>query len=148
LPPFSSFAANAGESVGASDAKGQGGAGAQTPPGVTTPAAATPNLKLVPPPAASFSGGAPSFAGDAASRAADAPFALGDAPTPAAEDRIGLPVALVTSPANAGGAGAAVAPEFAGARASAHEVARPDEEAGDPVSRIKRGLEERGKPLL
>jgi DNA polymerase III subunit gamma/tau len=169
LPPFNSFAANAGESGSSVEAKGVGGAGAQatttgTPTAKTPTAGTNSALKLVPPPASAFSGGSPSFAGDAASRADDAPFALGDSATPAREDRIGLPVALVTSDANAGGAGAAAAPEFTraqagapdftGAQASAseaarpNEVARPVEEAGDAVGRIKRGLEERGKPLL
>jgi hypothetical protein len=155
--PFTGFAASAVEGVGAGDAKGGGDAGAQTPreapqretPTRDTHAAGAPSgLKLVPPPAASFTGGAPSFAGGAASRADDAPFALGEAPTPARQDRVGQPVALVTSSANAGGAGAAVAPEVANTRVAAPEAARADGETGDAVSRIKRGLEERGKPLL
>jgi DNA polymerase-3 subunit gamma/tau len=143
-PPFNNFAANAGEGVGRSDVS------AQTTPSSTPLAGATPSLKLVPPPATAFSGGAPSFAGDAASRADDAPFALGgDAPLPpAGEDRIGLPVALVTSQATVGGARAAVAPEATRAHVVAPEVARASEETGDAVSRIKRKLEERGKPLL
>jgi DNA polymerase III subunit gamma/tau len=160
LPPFSSFAANVGEGASSVEAKGVGDAGAQTSPTGTPTAGTTPALKLVPPPASASasSGGAPSFAGDAASRADDAPFALGDAPARAPEDRIGLPVALVTSSAVTNGAGAAVAPEFTGARPgtpdsetappSANEPARPDGDADDVVGRIKRGLEERGKPLL
>ncbi|HYH86680.1 MAG TPA: DNA polymerase III subunit gamma/tau [Pyrinomonadaceae bacterium] len=120
-----------------------------TPPTSSTAtlsSAATPNLKLVPPPQAS-SGGAPSFAGDAASRASEAPFALanGEA-TPAnlfdaprtGEDRVGQPVALAAAPASHA-SGAGVAP--------AHDTARPRDES-DESARIKRGLEERGRPLL
>ena len=105
-----------------------------------------PNLKLVPPPQVS-SGGAPSFAGDAAARAGDAPFALAsgvgtsanlfDAPR-AGEDRVGQPVALAPASASqASGAGVAPAPESVRPRTESEESAR-----------IKRGLEERGKPLL
>jgi DNA polymerase-3 subunit gamma/tau len=120
---------------------------------------ATPNLKLVPPPSQS-SGGAPSFSSGAASRASDAPFALSDAETErskatgpefidadglgssrpfieearAGEDRIGQPVAL--SPATSGGAAAAPA------QSVGHQ------EADDDAAKIKRGLEDRGKPLL
>jgi DNA polymerase-3 subunit gamma/tau len=113
----------------------------------TPSSVAAPNLKLVPPPQAS-SGGAPSFAGDAASRANDAPFALADgdrlpanlfdAPR-AGEDRVGQPVALTpTSASPAGGAaGVARAPELSHTR-----------DESDEATRIKRGLEERGKPLL
>jgi DNA polymerase III subunit gamma/tau len=180
--PHAGFAAKADD--GSPDAQGRGDAGEQSRHGAppapkTTPASTTPALKLVPPPS-NFSGGAPSFEGDAASLAADAPFALGDAPlalgdAPAASrDRIGLPVALVTSQANA--SGAALAPEVAGARgassegpqtnaktgANAEAVAQaysqtddagarsgdPRADAGDADGRIKHGLEGRGKPLL
>src|SRR5437588_8192631 len=90
--------------------------------GVAARPNSTPNLKLVPPPTPS-SGGAPSFSGDAASRAADAPFSLSN---------------------------------DEGANASAHDTteppffveARAGEEPCDDAGRIKRGLEERGKPLL
>src|SRR2546423_1559319 len=112
-----------------------------------------PNLKLVPPPAPS-SGGAPSFSGDAATRAADAPFALSNdegadasarglteqpffVETRAGEDRVGQPVSLVTA-SSSGGAGAA----------PAHAEERAADEPCDDAGRIKRGLEERGKPLL
>lgn len=114
----------------------------------TLSSAATPNLKLVPPPQAS-SGGAASFAGDAASRAADAPFALAnsggtpanlfDAPAPrAGADSVGQPVALAPASASSSvGAGAA----------PALDAPRPRDES-DEATRIKRGLEERGRPLL
>jgi DNA polymerase III subunit gamma/tau len=202
-PPPVGFAANASDGAGAfdaqgrsdaqahGDAQGRGDAVAQMRPGAsnaarTPPPSTTPALKLVPPPSA-FSGGAPSFAGDDASRADEAPFALGDAPSNTSRDQVGLPVALVTSHANANGTGAAVAPEatgargitseaagargaaseVTGARASIPEGARGvahegalgiktasasaetgDADAGDLAGRIKRGLEERGKPLL
>jgi DNA polymerase-3 subunit gamma/tau len=179
LPTRGSFAANAGDGTragelhgrtGAGEAHGRTGAGdaqghrdadartqpdAQTRPGATNTArtstpSTTPALKLVPAPSA-FSGGAPSFAGDAASRADEAPFALGEATPPdAGRDRVGLPVALVTSNANTNGTGAAFAPDTAGARADVTnvDVTKDDADACDPVGRIKRGLEERGKPLL
>jgi DNA polymerase III subunit gamma/tau len=198
--PHAGFAAGGGDGLGPTGAQGRGDAGAQTQHGATptskttttapkttpmstTPASTsststTPALKLVPPPSA-FSGGAPSFEGDAASLADDAPFALGDAPlslgdAPAASrDRIGLPVALVTSQANA--SGAALAPEVAGARGASSEGAQTNAktganaetvaqaysepsadayyrtdgaDAGDADGRIKHGLEGRGKPLL
>jgi DNA polymerase-3 subunit gamma/tau len=112
--------------------------------------ATAPNLKLVPPHAHS-NGGAPSFSGDAASRAADAPFSLSndgadgrngfDSPRPfieetrAGEDRVGQTVSLLST-SSSGGA------------ASAPAQSAEREEPCDDASRIKRGLEERGKPLL
>ncbi|MDT7688852.1 MAG: polymerase subunit gamma/tau [Acidobacteriota bacterium] len=121
--------------------------------------AATPNLKLVPTPAQS--GGAPSFAGDAAARASDAPFSLSDgaglfeAQHPfvegarAGEDRVGQPVAL--TPTKQAGtpvqATAARAPH-AGAVTDEKAHARAHAASDDPASAFKRGLEERGKPLL
>jgi len=177
LPTRGSFAANAGDNTGASelhgrtgaseargragDAQGRGDADARTQPdartrpGATNPArtatpSTTPALKLVPAPSA-FSGGTPSFAGDAASRADEAPFALGEATPPdAGRDQVGLPVALVTSNANTNGTGTALAPDTAGARADVTnaDVTKGGADACDVVGRIKRGLEERGKPLL
>src|SRR5438105_563480 len=75
-PPFGGSGANARGVNGAGDAKGVGDAGKQTPPVEKPPAGTTPGLKLVPPPAPEFNGGAPSFAGGAVSRSGDAPFAL------------------------------------------------------------------------
>jgi DNA polymerase-3 subunit gamma/tau len=126
-----------------------------------TRASASPNLKLVTPSAQSSqsSGGAPSFSTGAASRAADAPFALSDSenataeggrtafanadgfgpPRPfveearAGEDRIGQPVALTP---------------VAGGAAAAQAFDRGADEPLDSAGRIKRGLEDRGKPLL
>jgi len=106
------------------------------------------NLKLVPPPPAQ-SGGAASFAEGAAARAAEAPFALSDgapaaglfeAPRPfvegvrAGEDAVGAPVSLVPTQATA--------PEPAAGKVEMGFGATDD------VSRFKRGLEDRGKPLL
>ncbi|HEX8559647.1 MAG TPA: DNA polymerase III subunit gamma/tau [Pyrinomonadaceae bacterium] len=131
--------------------EGGGGASART----TTAAGAAPNLKLVPPPAQS-GGGAPSFAGDAAARANEAPFPLSDgAASPglfepqrpfvegarAGEDRVGAPVSLVAPPAPA------AAPAQTSTRPAATDGGMgfgPDDDA----SRFKRGLENRGKPLL
>ncbi|MDT5272916.1 MAG: polymerase subunit gamma/tau, partial [Acidobacteriota bacterium] len=114
----------------------------------------SPSLKLVPPPAQS--GGAPSFAEGAAARAAEAPFALSDgsaaeglfeAPRPfvegvrAGEDVVGTPVSLVPAqtpaqtPAQDSGAGGVGKVEMSF-------------EPNDDASRFKRGLEDRGKPLL
>jgi hypothetical protein len=164
LPARDSFAANAGDGTGAGEAHGRtgavethrrGDADARTRPDATNTArtatpSTTPALKLVPAPSA-FSGGTPSFAGDAASRADEAPFALGEATPPdAGRDRVGLPVALVTSNANTNGTGAAFAPDTAGARADVSnvDVTKGDADSCDLAGRIKRGLEERGKPLL
>jgi DNA polymerase-3 subunit gamma/tau len=121
--------------------------------------AATPNLKLVPP--SVQNGGAPSFSGDAAARAAEAPFALGDgaglgvglfdAPRPfvegarAGEDHVGQPVSLVTA-THAGASTQAPAADASKARERIDE--RQPIERDDPASRFKRGLEDRGKPLL
>ncbi|MDT5293612.1 MAG: polymerase subunit gamma/tau [Acidobacteriota bacterium] len=167
--------------------------------------AATPNLKLVPPPVQS-GGGAPSFAGDAASRAADAPFPLADgaglggglfdATRPfvegarAGEDRVGRPVSFMpTTHASAQAMPSAQATpvDASDARVKTDELrGRTDErppapvqsnkhtpvqsnervfvqsnerpsvgsdertaiESDDPAAPFKRGLEERGKPLL
>ncbi|HEX8117113.1 MAG TPA: AAA family ATPase, partial [Pyrinomonadaceae bacterium] len=109
-----------------------------------------PSLKLVPPPAQS--GGAASFAEGAAARAAEAPFAVSDGaqavglfetPRPfvegvrAGEDAVGAPVSLVTAEAPA---------EDSGANGSGK--VEMGFGATDDVSRFKRGLEGRGKPLL
>lgn len=121
-------------------------------------------LKLVPPPN-QFSGGAPSFAGDAASRASEAPFPLTsgdganasffdaprfDDPTPSAgEDRVGQPVSLVSE--TPGGAGATMVSSARATTASgalASSANSYEHDGDDTVSRIRRGLEERGKPLL
>jgi DNA polymerase-3 subunit gamma/tau len=150
--------------------------------------AATPNLKLVPPPLHSLqSGGAPSFAGDAAKRASDAPFALADGASAGAglfdatrpfvegaragEDRVGQPVSLVTA------THATATSTVTHAQASATDATRSNStrsntstdepakvssndpahvssndraqvETDDPASLFKRGLEDRGKPLL
>jgi hypothetical protein len=110
-------------------------------------AQASPNLKLVPPPAQA--GGAASFAEGAAARAAEAPFALSDAapadglfeaPRPfvegarAGEDVVGAPVSLVPAQAPARDSGAGKVEMGFGPT--------------DDASRFKRGLEGRGKPLL
>ncbi|MDQ3744960.1 MAG: hypothetical protein M3444_11300, partial [Acidobacteriota bacterium] len=145
----------AGEAHGRGDADARTQPDARTRPGATNTArtatpSTTPALKLVPAPSA-FSGGTPSFAGDAASRADEAPFALGEATPPGAgRDQVGLPVALVTSNANTNGASAAFAPDTPGARADVTnvDVTKGDADACDVAGRIKRGLEERGKPLL
>lgn len=107
-------------------------------------------LKLVPPPAQS--GGVASFAEGAAARAAEAPFALSDgapaeglfeAPRPfvegarAGEDVVGAPVSLVPAQAAAPDAGTNVV-----------DKVEMGFGASDDVSRFKRGLEGRGKPLL
>jgi len=131
-----------------------------------TPAA--PNLKLVPPPVQT--GGAPSFAEGGAARAAEAPFALGDGagveepPRPfvegarAAEDRVGQPVSLVAAaptgtPTPASNAAApadarANTGEGDGGGASGAQPAHTRPATDDPAAAFKRGLEERGKPLL
>jgi DNA polymerase-3 subunit gamma/tau len=117
---------------------------AESTPAQSRPSA-TPNLKLVPPPVQA--GGAPSFAGDAAALAAESPFALADGagvaepPRPfvegarAGEDSVGQPASLVP---------ATNAPEPPAAAPAARTNNAPD----DPASAFKRGLEERGKPLL
>ena len=129
-----------------------------------TTSSATPNLKLVPPPPTS--GGAASFASGATANADAAPFALSDAGAHhppdagarsffdgarAGEDRVGLPVSFASPPSSSAGAAAATAPS-AHEAAPAHEEARSNEVAhegaDDAVGRIKRGLEERSKPLL
>ncbi|HWS90508.1 MAG TPA: DNA polymerase III subunit gamma/tau [Pyrinomonadaceae bacterium] len=117
---------------------------AQPAPQSNGRAQSAPNLKLVPPPVQS--GGAASFSEGAAARAAEAPFAVSDAapadglfeaPRPfvegarAGEDVVGAPVSLVTAPA----------PERDG---KAEMGFGPT----DDVSRFKRGLEGRGRPLL
>ncbi len=109
-----------------------------------------PNLKLVPPPAQS--GGAASFAEGAAARAAEAPFALSDnapaeglfeAPRPfvegarAGEDVVGAPVSLVPAQAPAPDSGT-----------NGVDKVEMGFGASDDVSRFKRGLESRGRPLL
>ena len=150
-----------------------GGAGTQTPPASPanlpprrgmagggggasslSPVESAPNLKLVPTPAQS-NGGVPSFSGDAASRAADAPFSLSndegadasahDTNAPpffvearAGETSVGLPVSL-SSAQSSGGTMPAPA---------AQSEERAADEPCDDAGRIKRGLEERGKPLL
>jgi hypothetical protein len=118
-------------------------------------------LKLVTPSAQppQSSGGAPSFSTGAASRAAEAPFALSDSETAmaeggrtvfanadgfgsprsfveearAGEDRIGQPVSFIPS---------------SGGAAPAQAFDRGRDEPLDSAGRIKRGLEDRGKPLL
>ena len=114
------------------------------------PVQSSPNLKLVPPPLQS--GGAASFAEGAAARAAEAPFALSDgvpaeglfeAPRPfvegarAGEDVVGAPVSLVPAQTPAPDSGT-------------NGLGKVEMGFGpsDDVSRFKRGLEERGKPLL
>ncbi|HEX7315161.1 MAG TPA: DNA polymerase III subunit gamma/tau [Pyrinomonadaceae bacterium] len=134
------------------------------PPPLSTPAAPQANgraqvqpgtnLKLVPPPAQS--GGAASFAEGAAARASEAPFALSDAapaeglfetPRPfvegvrAGEDAVGAPVSLVTSQTPAQTSTPA---EGANGAGKVEMGFGPS----DDVSRFKRGLEGRGKPLL
>jgi len=124
----------------------------------------TPGLKLVPPSSQSSqsSGGTPSFSSGAASRAADAPFALTDTEVATAEDGrtaftnadgfgstrpfveearagediTGQPVSFM--PPSSGGAAPAPAQMFE----------RGADEPLDGAGRIKRVLEERGKPLL
>jgi DNA polymerase-3 subunit gamma/tau len=130
------------------------------------PAAVVPNLKLVPPSRAQ-SGGTPSFAGDAAARASDAPFSLADGaglfepPRPfvegarAGEDSVGQPVAL-TSTKHAAGASTQAPNANTSSASAAMDESAMDESAdalalsasADPASAFKRGLEERGKPLL
>jgi DNA polymerase III subunit gamma/tau len=119
-------------------------------------AGASSALKLVPPPTTQSQGGAPSFTRDAASRAADAPFALADgegaganffdSPTQAAprqgEDRAGPPVSLVNAKAADG------AEAYSRAADDYDNAPGVYAEAGDLASRVRRGLEGRGKPLL
>ncbi|HJQ31617.1 MAG TPA: DNA polymerase III subunit gamma/tau [Pyrinomonadaceae bacterium] len=134
-------------------------------------APAAPNLKLVPPPLQT--GGAAAFAVDAAARASEAPFALGDGAggeeparpfvegARAGEDRVGQPVSLVASaPESNAAAAPARTPEPRAADSRAEAGGKADVSANvaqpvraqsapeDPANAFKRGLEERGKPLL
>jgi DNA polymerase-3 subunit gamma/tau len=134
----------------------------QTPPSAATHAvhtspressATTPNLKLVPPP--ETSGGAASFASGAKTHANDAPFPLSDASAHsffddarAGEDRVGLPVSFASPSSPAGGAAAAAATSTQMDTSAQEEVSSTGEDGDDAVSRIKRGLEERARPLL
>ncbi|HYE15679.1 MAG TPA: DNA polymerase III subunit gamma/tau [Pyrinomonadaceae bacterium] len=121
---------------------------AAAPPSATAPApsnfgagraatASTPNLKLVPP----SSGGA---------RTSDVPFPVAGPEGPpeplsffeevrAGEDRVGQPVSLRPASAPSPAGATASGPARGGAR---------EAQADDAASRIKRGLEERSKPLL
>jgi DNA polymerase-3 subunit gamma/tau len=124
-------------------------------------AAASANLKLVPPSAQGY-GGAPSFARDAASLAGEAPFPLADgegagffdsplmndavAPR-AGEDRVGRPVSLVPPKSSEESARARVEDGSRDA-ASSYGDAGVYENADSTANRIRRGLESRNKPLL
>jgi DNA polymerase-3 subunit gamma/tau len=125
-------------------------------------AAASANLKLVPPSAQGY-GGAPSFARDAASLAGEAPFPLAnsegagagffdsplanDATPRAGEDRVGRPVSLVPPKSSEESARARVEDDTRDA-ASSYDDAGAYENADSAANRIRRGLESRNKPLL
>jgi hypothetical protein len=111
------------------------------------------------PPAQGY-GGAPSFARDAASRASEAPFPLADgagsnsnffdslpaADAPrAGEDRVGRPVSLVPPTSVEDSARVTTSQESA---SSSPDDAGAYEDDDGLASRIRRGLEGRGKPLL
>jgi DNA polymerase-3 subunit gamma/tau len=130
---------------------------------VAARAAASANLKLVPPPAQGY-GGAPSFARDAASAASEAPFPLvdgegasvgffdsplaNDAAAPrAGEDRVGRPVSLVP-PKSSGESARARAEVDSRGTASSYDDADAYENADSVANRIRRGLESRNKLLL
>jgi DNA polymerase-3 subunit gamma/tau len=127
-------------------------------------AAASANLKLVPPSAQGY-GGAPSFARDAAaSIAGEVPFPLADgegagagffdsprandavAPR-AGEDRVGRPVSLVPPKSSEESARARVEDDSRDA-ASSYDDAGAYENADSTANRIRRGLESRNKHLL
>jgi hypothetical protein len=126
-------------------------------------AAASANLKLVPPSAQGY-GGAPSFARDAASLAGEAPFPLVDgegagffdspltndaavAPR-AGEDRVGRPVSLVPPKSSEESSARARVEDDSRDTASSYDDASAYENADGVANRIRSGLESRNKPLL
>jgi DNA polymerase-3 subunit gamma/tau len=125
-------------------------------------AAASANLKLVPPSAQGY-GGTPSFARDAASIASEAPFPLAngegagffDSPLTndaavaprAGEDRVGRPVSLVPPKSSEESARARIEDDSRVA-SSSYDDAGAYENADGVANRIGRGLESRNKPLL